>query len=427
MNTQKFTLRFLLILAAVLFTGPVAAQSFHCLEFASPTEGIVAGDNGTIIRTTDAGDSWQEAITNTTENINKTTAADGGTIVAVGNNGLILRSIDAGESWAPVTSNTTADLLGVYISASGNGFAVGESGTILRTVDHGASWSVIQENRGNNLHAISMADEDNGIIAGDKNSIFLTNDGGITWGPPTSGFAFELSFRYVKMINRSTAFITTSTGEILKSQDAGNSWQVVYNDPSHNMYFRVVNVVSDRIVCVGAEGNILISDDLGISWFSGVSGTSNDLYCLYFISDRIGFSGGELNTLLRTDDGGSTWTPVGYSLFNLDPADRNFGFGKGHTQVNTAKEFVLKQNYPNPFNPSTIITYTLGSASYVNIRVFDASGREAALLVNSMQQEGNHSITFNASGLSTGIYFYKMTVNTGTSEFSRVMKMILIK
>ncbi len=428
MNTQKFTLRFLIILTAMLFAQLAGAQSsFHCLEFSSPLEGIVAGDNGTIIRTIDGGEIWQEAVTNTSENINKTTAADGNTIVAVGDNGLIIRSADAGENWETVTSNTTADLLGVYISPNGIGFAVGESGAIIRTDDHGASWSVIQENRGNNLYCISMGDEDHGIIAGNKNNIFITNDGGLTWGPPTSGFAFELSFRFVRMINRNVAFMTTSTGEILKTQDGGNSWQVVYSNPSRSMFYRVVNTVSGRLVCVGADGKTIFSDDLGATWQTGVSGTSNDLYCLYFVSDRTGFAGGELSTLLRTDDGGSTWSPVGYNLFNLDPADRNTGSSIGRTGINTNEGFELKQNYPNPFNPSTVISYTLGMVSNVNIIIYDISGREVTTLVSGIQPAGNHSVSFNASGLSSGIYFYKMTVNNSTSEYTRIMKMTLIK
>jgi len=70
----------------------------------------------------------------------------------------------------------------------------------------------------------------------------------------------------------------------------------------------------------------------------------------------------------------------------------------------------LNQNFPNPFNPSTVIQYELAEASEVSIDVFDAAGRKVAtLLDNNMQQSGTHDIRFNATNLSSGVYFYRLT------------------
>ncbi|REL38123.1 T9SS C-terminal target domain-containing protein [Rhodohalobacter sp. SW132] len=70
----------------------------------------------------------------------------------------------------------------------------------------------------------------------------------------------------------------------------------------------------------------------------------------------------------------------------------------------------LKQNYPNPFNPSTVIEYTLAQTQEVTLEVFDATGRKVATLVdNNVQQSGTHNVRFNASNLSSGIYFYQLT------------------
>tara|TARA_Y100001935_G_scaffold223573_1_gene199125 strand:- start:23709 stop:26729 length:3021 start_codon:yes stop_codon:yes gene_type:complete len=84
---------------------------------------------------------------------------------------------------------------------------------------------------------------------------------------------------------------------------------------------------------------------------------------------------------------------------------------------------VLNQNYPNPFNPSTNISYQLPEHGRVRLTVFDALGREIATLVNGLQNAGNHSVTFDASGLSSGIYFYRLE----TGNFSTIKKMMLIK
>lgn len=87
-------------------------------------------------------------------------------------------------------------------------------------------------------------------------------------------------------------------------------------------------------------------------------------------------------------------------------------------------EFSLKQNYPNPFNPSTVIEYSLPKSSNVSLKIYDVLGREIVSLVNNeIQTAGVHKYFFNASGLSSGIYLYKITADGFTSS----KKMLLIK
>jgi len=88
-----------------------------------------------------------------------------------------------------------------------------------------------------------------------------------------------------------------------------------------------------------------------------------------------------------------------------------------------AENFSLSQNYPNPFNPSTQISFSLPKAADVKLVVFDILGREVITLVNEFKQAGNHSIEFNASTLSSGVYFYRLV----TDNFTDTKKMLLIK
>ena len=85
--------------------------------------------------------------------------------------------------------------------------------------------------------------------------------------------------------------------------------------------------------------------------------------------------------------------------------------------------FNLNQNYPNPFNPSTQIQYALPEATQVTLEVFNSVGQKVMELVNGQQSAGYHTATFNASGLSSGVYFYKLS----TSSFINTKKMLLIK
>jgi Secretion system C-terminal sorting domain len=86
-------------------------------------------------------------------------------------------------------------------------------------------------------------------------------------------------------------------------------------------------------------------------------------------------------------------------------------------------EFSLSQNYPNPFNPSTQITFAVSEASFVSVKVFNLVGQEVATLFNHNMTPGSKTITFDASDLTSGIYFYKMDAGT----FSTTRKMILMK
>jgi hypothetical protein len=83
----------------------------------------------------------------------------------------------------------------------------------------------------------------------------------------------------------------------------------------------------------------------------------------------------------------------------------------------------LQQNYPNPFNPSTDIGFELQVSGHVSLKVFDIIGNEVKSLVNEMMGAGSHSVQFNASGLPSGVYYYKLQ----SRDYSSIKKMMLMK
>jgi hypothetical protein len=89
----------------------------------------------------------------------------------------------------------------------------------------------------------------------------------------------------------------------------------------------------------------------------------------------------------------------------------------------TARGYTLNQNYPNPFNPSTTISFSLPKQSNVSLIVYDALGREAAVLVNEVKSAGQYHINFDGKNLSSGVYFYKLAID----GFVQTKKMMLMK
>ncbi|MBC8043114.1 MAG: T9SS type A sorting domain-containing protein [Rhizobacter sp.] len=94
------------------------------------------------------------------------------------------------------------------------------------------------------------------------------------------------------------------------------------------------------------------------------------------------------------------------------------------------KKFKLGQNYPNPFNPNTVINYQLSMNGEVKLKVYDVLGREVRTLVDREQAAGNYETIFDASGLASGTYFYRLLVSSSGSQAgaeSETRKMMLVK
>jgi hypothetical protein len=117
-----------------------------------------------------------------------------------------------------------------------------------------------------------------------------------------------------------------------------------------------------------------------------------------------------------------------YRLKQID-FDGTFEYSNAvEVEVLGVKDFSLGQNYPNPFNPSTTINFSLAVDSKVSLKVFDVLGQEVATLINGQMAAGSQKVSFNASSLNSGVYFYRIDADgIDGQKFSSVKKMILTK
>jgi hypothetical protein len=170
----------------------------------------------------------------------------------------------------------------------------------------------------------------------------------------------------------------------------GSTWQTVATyvkttDFENKVFYNEVVTIS--------SGQYNFPADAKIRFMCDANGDRDDVYI-----DEIEFRG--------FSTGGAATSPITLGSQSLTP-----------------NRFSLSQNYPNPFNPVTTISFSLPEASYVRLDVFDVAGRRVATLVDETRNAGVHNVTFDASSMASGVYFYRIEAG----DMTETKKMILVK
>ena len=386
---------------------------------------------------------WSAQTSGTANDLYRISFTDGNTGTIAGASGTILRTTDGGVTWTKQTSNTTYDLYGVSFWDSMNGWASGDNGVILHTTNGGAAWNLQPSGKTGALWDIYCTDANTATTAGALGTILHTTNGGATWTPQSSGVTRKLEALFFS--NSSAGTTVGDTGTILRTTNGGATWAMQSSGTTNDLV-EVCFTDSTTGIAVGAAGTILKTTNAGVTWAKQISGTTRNIWDVSFEGTTHGTAVGQYGTILRTLDGGATWSNqssgVTGTLLAVCLTDPFSGFAAGNAgtilrlrivdptalSVNTDRaagvphDFVLEQNYPNPFNPTTVVSYQLPVASEVRLVVYDLLGREVAVLENERKNPGVYEVKFDGSGLSSGVYFYRLTAGVHT-ESKRMMLM----
>jgi photosystem II stability/assembly factor-like uncharacterized protein len=393
--------------------------------------GTVVGDSGTILHTTNGGTTWTTQSSGTMNwltavffsDIRTGTAVGGGYDSVSNRSAMILRTTNGGEKWTSQSSGTVHQWLhGVSFTDASTGTAVGLNGTIIRTTNGGATWMSQPSQTAGDLDAVYFSDANTGIAVGSYSTngdgvILRTTDGGTTWWnqplDPAGGVTRFPGLNCVSFSDASRGTAVGNSGTIVRTTDGGAIWKYQLGGTTSWSYLENVCFTdSSTGTAVGGGYDsyynpfaiILRTTNGGEAWTTQSGGTTHFLYGVCFTDVNRGTAVGDHGIILRTTTGGTTWVGV-------------------EKKLDVPHEFTVCQNYPNPFNPSTTIRYSLPERTHVTLSVHNILGQVVATLVNEIQGAGSHEVRFDASGLASGVYFYRLQAGS----FVETKKLALVR
>jgi hypothetical protein len=189
-----------------------------------------------------------------------------------------------------------------------------------------------------------------------------------------------------------------------------------------------LNVIPVELTSFSAD---FINNSINLSWITATELNNSGFEIERKSTDnkfvQIGFvPGSGTSTEARTYSFSDTKVTSGNYTYRLKQVDFDGSFeysNEINIDIKAPFTYNLEQNYPNPFNPSTLIKYSVAQDGFVNVSVFNLLGEKIATLVNTNMQAGRYEVNFNASSLSSGVYFYSIEAG----NFKAVRKLMLMK
>ncbi|MDL1892707.1 T9SS type A sorting domain-containing protein [Sphingobacteriales bacterium CHB3] len=394
------------------------------LSFLDSLRGWVCGFNGTMLKTTNGGNSWETQNSGINTDIRRVFALNDrfawalsfvhwvDTSTWFGTK--ILKTTDGGTVW----TNTEYPDWGEFFNSivfkdSLNGWMGGEFGRMVRTTNGGETWIPVNVNPPSpwSLINIKFLTPELGFAMGGRidiiGTIWKTTDGGLNWR--TQGFPDPPSPEPVHDVHMvDSLHIVGITGDqdygasMLRSRNAGEDWDYTFLNIFGEPLALSFRTEKEAWVPLGFAARMMYTPDTLHTWIEMDTPGRRAIYDLVFTDSLTGYAVGDSGTILK-------FKPKATSV-----SEKN---------SHASGTFTLFQNYPNPFNPATTISFDLPLQSFVTLRVFNLLGQEVRTLVNQVREPGRHHVTFNAGDLPSGIYISRIRAGTAVQS----SKMMLLR
>lgn len=427
------------------------------------------GNSGHIIISSDLGETWKIIKINPISSIQTIQFIDDVAFAVTRNSDLMFNKNNGYAEWQYFSYANSPSTIAMQFLDSQTGFVLKDNKHISKTTDGGLTWTnkllynlFNARNKGCDI-VFPSAQVGYALMSLDEYTdyyLYKTTNGGDSWLPAKYFSGPESISGGLVFFDELNGFIFGPNTWVVKTEDGGKNWTVITLPDvleSHKKRdFKDLTKVDDNIAWAVGDGLLYKTSDKGNNWEivnHNISEIDSSFYSVSFYNKLEGYIACYNGVILKTTDAGTSWTKDEtyknkYYLYSMDINSDGkvfIGTSNGHiigwdvtvdieesVPANQPKDFKLSQNYPNPFNPATVIEYTIPSAptnqndgpgNLVILKIYDMLGREVSTLVNQFQKPGSYKVNFNAAGLSSGTYFYKLTYG----HFVYTNKMLYLK
>lgn len=373
----------------------------NVLSFAVIDSVLIAGTYGNGAYYTVDGINWTYSTTGMTDPKIISMTKSGNSVFAGSESGGIYLSTDKGIIWSPVNNGLTSNEIHTICSSSGKVYSGSNTGVFM-TSNNGTSWTKISTSAvGSTIFAVTVYD--NKIFATSAKGVFVTTNGGTDWNNVSNGIS---GYIYCLTNFNNTVYAGSSSSGVFKTTNDGLSWTQISTGLPSGKAVRTVFCENDKIyAAVYNSGGVYYLPSGGNTWIAANQGLT------------------QLTSYSVITFNGYVYVGTTTGIFRRPKSEFS---SVNKTNEYIPNEFKLFNNYPNPFNSQTKIRFSIPSGfgnDYVNLELYDISGKLIKSLFNNNLSGGIYELNFNAGDLASGCYFLKLTCEKKTMAG----KIILIK
>ncbi len=319
----------------------------------------------------------------------------------------LFKSFDFGKNWL-LTNLNKDSIMSTYnvLALNDDTVFVATEFNLRKTTDGGESWLVLPVKTNFFSRGMYLNNSDLWVTGFGKSTYNLyKSEDGIQFDSTFSGFDWSEN-NCISGLKNGIIFITDRSLGTFRTTNNGGSWQKIL--PGKQSIWTVYSG-EGGLILGGARDSLWISSNYGDNWYGIPLPLKRN------------------SNITEIKKGNDSQLYIGTYAEGLFEADIITGLEEG---ISMASSYFLSQNYPNPFNPSTYIKFKIANTEFVSLKIYDVLGKEIAVLINEEKEPGEYEINFNAAGLTSGVYFYKLSatpVGGQPGSFTETKKMILLR